>query len=231
VVAGSTQDSADTLSEPMKRTLLLITGIILSPLWLYLLYGFVLVLAGYEVTSDETALAEKLVQGGRPAKDCLLLRTIDLGPRPTTQELKASCIHRYAELTKDPTACELLMPSDYGWSCLGAAMKPNSRLCWFNFSPDPAEVGSGDMRVTLPECAQNPSALPGRCCELAGILYLDTEQNCNSVKDSPIVYDQCLELLARSQRNITLCTDISSDHIRSACEVAVKALQASSDNK
>lgn len=197
--------------------------------FLVLILGFAgMHLFYYEHTGSPETLAEKLVRQERPAKDCFLFRTFDIWFRPTTYELQMRCVREYAKLTKDPTACELLMPSDYGWSCLGAAMKPNSRLCWFNFGTDPAEVGSGDARVTLPECAQNPSALPGRCCELAGILYIDKEQSCDSVKDSPIVHDQCLELLARRERNISMCADIGSDHIRSACEVAVKALQTGS---
>jgi hypothetical protein len=101
----------------MKR-FALVVGVVLFPLWIYLLYGASLWIMGYEVTSDPTVLAQKLLRENRPARDCLLLQSIDLGPRPTTQELKTSCVYKYAQLAKDPTACELLMPSEYGLACI-----------------------------------------------------------------------------------------------------------------
>ena len=38
---------------------------------------------------------------------------------PSTVSRRRECVYTYASLTKDPSACELLMPSDYGFSCLG----------------------------------------------------------------------------------------------------------------
>lgn len=37
---------------------------------------------------------------------------------PVTPSRKRECVYRYAELTKDPTACEVLMPSEYGIACI-----------------------------------------------------------------------------------------------------------------
>lgn len=37
---------------------------------------------------------------------------------PTTSESRMGCIYDYAKLTSDPSACELLMPGEYGLSCI-----------------------------------------------------------------------------------------------------------------
>lgn len=60
----------------------------------------------------------KLVNENRPAKDCYLFVTLDPWFRPTTRELRNRCIREYAELSHDPSACALLMPSEYGLSCI-----------------------------------------------------------------------------------------------------------------
>ena len=38
---------------------------------------------------------------------------------PSLAEQRALCIYEYAQLTKDPAACELLLPREYGLSCIG----------------------------------------------------------------------------------------------------------------
>lgn len=210
--------------SPFRRRhfLALAALILLSPF----LSWAVLAMLGYYVNEPGWAVAEKLVEKGRSVDECRKIIVMPwnmLGP-PTTEQ-RMLCRYTYASLTKDPTACELLMPSDYGWSCVGAAEKPNSRACWFDFAPDPPVVGRGDTRVTLPECAGNPPTMAAnRCCELARILYLERQRSCETLRDSDVLYDQCLELLARRERNVDLCAGILSDHIRSACEVAVRAL-------
>jgi hypothetical protein len=106
----------------MRKALLILVILITSPLWLYVgyivLFGGTWWLFGYEQGLPPWKLAEKLVQEHRPAKDCYLYRTTDLGPRPSTYEQQMSCIHEYAKLAKDPSACELLLPGEYGLSCL-----------------------------------------------------------------------------------------------------------------
>lgn len=188
---------------------------------------FLMEFVGFYTLNPGWEVAEILVKKEKGVEGCSRIRRAFWWDvlSPPGAEQRALCIHRYAKLTKDPSACELLMPSGYGWSCLGAAEKPNSRLCWFNFAPDPPEVGSGNMRVTLPDCAKNPSAMTtNRCCELARILYIDEEESCAALQNSDVLHDQCVELLARRDRNVDICTDIHDDHIRASCEVAVRAL-------
>ncbi len=170
------------------------------------------------------AVAKKLVDEKRDASDCF--KTYQIGwSYPPIEESRFACVREYAKLTKNPSACELLMPSDYGWDCLGAAEEPNSRQCWFDFGSSPTQVGSGDTYVTFPECAHSPKKMEGnRCCELADILYIKKQESCKPLQDHQILYDQCQELLARRELAIDMCSSIYSPHVRSSCEVSVRAL-------
>ncbi len=62
-------------------------------------------------------LAVYLVINDRPPEECWDLIVLSpFGPQPAVQ--RASCVREYATLTQDPTACEGLMPTEYGLSCI-----------------------------------------------------------------------------------------------------------------
>jgi len=130
------------------------------------------------------------------------------------------CVRKYAELTKDPSACELLMPSNYGWSCLGAAEELNARMCWFDFGKNAKKVGEN----TMPECGGSPD-VADRCCSMAEALFVKRVSSCDAFVDATILHDQCLEELAQREKDIEICSSISNDNVRSGCEVAVWALK------
>lgn len=207
----------------MKRLLLGIIAVIGAYVVAYPLF---LSLIGYYPWGVSWEVAEKIVAKHGTAKDCLkIIHPIAEPMSPTEGEQRSSCIYDVAKLTKDPSACELLMPSSYGWSCLGAAEKPNSRQCWFDFGPTPPQVGRGNDAVTIPACASNPKSMQeNRCCELAETLYVDKENNCDALKEPTVLHDQCLELMAKRDKNLVLCDQIKDDNVRSGCEVAVRAL-------
>lgn len=62
-------------------------------------------------------LATFLSEHKRPASECLDLIWFEI-LSPTQAEQRALCIFEYAKLTSDPSACELLMPGEYGLSCI-----------------------------------------------------------------------------------------------------------------
>ncbi|MDO8468339.1 MAG: hypothetical protein Q7S29_01100 [Candidatus Peribacter sp.] len=95
------------MKHPFMTTILVVA---LGFIGLHLFY--------YEHARSPEELAEKLVAQKHKAKDCFLFRTFDIGPRPTTYEMQMRCVREYAKLTRDPSACELLMPSEYGLSCI-----------------------------------------------------------------------------------------------------------------
>src|SRR3989338_2915501 len=165
-------------------------------------------------------LAEYLVEKDRLASECFDLIWFQI-LSPTQAEQRALCVYEYAKLKQDPSACELLMPSSYGWSCLGAAEELNQRWCWFDFGKKPALVGRGEISVTIPECeSDSQSMLDNRCCELALTLYVDRGMNCDAFAQEPQqLHDQCLALLANREKDIHFCSSIASKNFKTACEV------------
>lgn len=144
---------------------------------------------------------------------------------PPTVEQRELCRYTYAKLTKDPTACEPLMPSDYGWSCLGVAREKEP--CFFNFADTPEVRGNGII-VPMSDCKQGSEEVQANmCCVMARTVFLDETYDC-SLFDNPAFRDQCLHRVARKLRRTDQCALIGNTNIRSACEVAVKALQTGS---
>ena len=86
---------------------------------------------GYHVMSAGWELGEILAMQGGTAEECLKFRspTFDI-MTPSKGEHVGMCVRKYAELKKDPSACELLMPSSYGLGCVGAAIE--SPICGIN---------------------------------------------------------------------------------------------------
>ena len=78
----------------------------------------VLWVLGYDVTSNATVVAESLVPRKADASDCSHIYFFSNIMGPTVGEVRSSCIHEYAKLTQNPSACELLLPGEYGLSCI-----------------------------------------------------------------------------------------------------------------
>jgi len=76
-----------------------------------------------------TDIAEILVRKKLPPSDCFRMEHFDIGMRPSIEEDQALCIYDYAKLTKDPSACELLMPSSYELACVGGRRISILALC------------------------------------------------------------------------------------------------------
>jgi hypothetical protein len=185
----------------MRKTLIILGIIVLSPLWLYVgylvLFGGTWWLLGYEQGLPSWKLAEKLVRNHRPAKDCFLLRTTDIGPRPTTFELQTSCVYEYAKILKDPSACALLMPDIYGLRCIGNIWGPlidESNCLWYK-----------DNAV---RCFEGPKLIP-HIFDCG-----DPEQRA--------VSDECKHRFAFKQKNDELCDAIGNATLRSVCQTRIR---------
>src|SRR3989338_4256332 len=92
-----------------------------------LLHGGTLRLLGYPVDVPPWELAKQIVASGKDPTYCLQLQQSVSVAGPTIEARREDCIYEYARLTQDPTACELLMPSPHGLSCVGEARK--NSLC------------------------------------------------------------------------------------------------------
>ena len=208
----------------MRKVSIVIAGILLTPLILYISFGAMLWLLGYEFAEGPDALAKKLVNESRPAKDCFLYVTLDPWFRPTTRELRNQCIHEYAKLTHDTSACELLMPGAYGWSCVGGAQ--DKEPCLFDFKKEPEVRGNGII-VPLSQCLHgNATTQNNTCCAIARIAFFDAMKECSSLTAAQKFIDQCYHETAKKKNDMEPCLKIVNANIRSACLVQVRALHA-----
>ncbi len=173
-------------------------------------------------------LAEYLVEKNRPASECFDLHWFEI-LSPTQAEQRALCVYEYAKRKKDPSACELLMPSSYGLSCVGVAEV--HLPCDVTSIPYSVYWRDGDREQTehITNCLlpnSRRSELGNQCCEIAKVTFLEKENDCSGVKDNTPIYDHCLYSLAWKLRNPVHCFDIVNINARSACEVQTKAIQS-----
>src|SRR3989344_5439930 len=106
----------------MRKVLIFIIGIALTIVLLIFLHYAILSMTGHYVYQTGWRVAEILVKDGKSVQDCFRIRWPIVGAGPSQGEQKRMCIYDYAKLSKDPTACELLMPSEYGKYCIADAL-------------------------------------------------------------------------------------------------------------
>ena len=184
--------------------------------------GIALQMMGYPVDIPPSDLAEAIAsEGGDPLLCRRLQQTVPtMGPSLT--EKRMLCFYLLAQKLKDPSVCELLMPSEYGWSCLGAATE--KQPCLFDFAQEPEVRGNGIIAL-MKECLDGSADIQNNsCCIMARTVFLEENFDCALLKELPAFEDQCLRETALKRREPDTCASISNGNIRSSCEVGVRAL-------
>ncbi len=86
-----------------------------------------MMLIGYRVNVNSKTVAEEAAKKRDPALCASIMNYGLLGP--STGESRSHCIYTYAKIAKDPTVCELLLPSSYGMSSIGGATNFPQQEC------------------------------------------------------------------------------------------------------
>jgi hypothetical protein len=154
--------------------------------------------AGYYVTLDEEALAIYLYEQHLPASDCHKLIHFDRYA-PPTNEKRASCIFQYAKISKDPTACRLLMPNPYSISCIGEV--------WHDLAPGIACTWYTNEIIS--------------CADENGKVY--RTKNCYETQKNALLYDECRIQIALRRQEISICENLKNVELQSVCRVRVQA--------
>lgn len=201
---------------------------LLSLIVLAISYPFLLRAMGYyvDVTGAEMGIiaAEK--------KNVELCRNIRLvwGIYPPVVERRMECVYRYASLTHDPSACELLMPSSYGWSCLGAA-RDLGEMCSINYGRDVSwwentvyEPSSPSTKATMDECVHGSvkSEKGGKCCHILRVSSEKDYSDCSLFNNDKPFFDQCISQLALKLHKSDLCNSIHDANAKTICIIEVK---------
>ncbi len=154
--------------------------------------------------------------------ECFRIVRFDPFDSPSTSTQENLCIYTYAELTKDPSACELLMPSRYGLDCVGVAMDFRRPCALGN---DRSVSGNG-IDATLQECVTGPDSLKNNsCCLVSKARFITTFNDCSGVTGSQDMKDECQYNLAFKNHDSSYCASIAHENLRAACEVESKALK------
>lgn len=170
-------------------------------------------------------LAHHLVWRGLPSSDCGKLIDIDMFMGPSDFEKQSECVREYARITQDPRACEPLLPSKPGWSCLGVATK--NRVCSVMAGADSQVRGDG-LRVPLAECVTgSPEVQSHPCCRAVLIGKVRAFTSCDELKEQPEFYEECLYRLAMKNKDVETCAQITDDNLRVSCSVSTQAIKQS----
>jgi len=205
-----------------RRLFLALVILILVPFWL----PSALRLFGFYVDEPGWYVAKIAVENSKPISVCQQIITTPWNfLSPTTDDQRALCIFDYARLASDPSACELLMPSEYGLSCIGAA-ETRERTCTIAFNRI-VEWGSylngTHQSATIDECRNGSitSDIGKKCCIVSKIANLRDFNDCSSLSGEKNVYEDCLSELALKLGNPAICDPIEGQS-KTACILRAK---------
>ncbi len=193
---------------------LILTIVFIIPLGIF----FLLWLLGYRVDAAGSNVAEEAAKK-HDVTMCERILTTPWNLFTTAAEQQSNCIYKYAELTKDPSACKLL-PLSYSLMCVGAALG-NFESCPLGNNRE-TEI-NGNM-ISLKECIDgNAGVRDSDCCKVAKARFLTGFDDCNI--STPGIRDECNYELSFKNNDPSTCASISGAKVKSACEIAAGALQ------
>ncbi|PIR48153.1 hypothetical protein COU80_06020 [Candidatus Peregrinibacteria bacterium CG10_big_fil_rev_8_21_14_0_10_55_24] len=179
---------------------------------------------GYNITNDAKGAAEQIVEEQKEPEECYDIRFFTNVFGPTVDSVRRTCVYEYAKLTSDPSACELLMPSAYGLSCIGAA-SPSPR-CSMEFDRSVRWNNHGG-EATIEECQKENLTRPdigNICCHIASVYFLENVNDCTSIENAEL-FDECTLTLANKLADPEICQAITSEVLKAACIVRSTALR------
>ena len=197
-----------------------------------LLYIFYILIGHYPTSPGYTGIvAQRIVDNDLPAEECskIEMNPFTLIRYPTVESIRRGCIYLVANIRQDPTACELLLPGDYGWSCLGAASS-DLDVCGVDFERE-VSWNTGDRKndadwhsLSFSECSsrKNLAGQAADCCYLLRLASEEDVNDCTRFEGRPDYKDLCLEKLALKKRDSNLCTAINSTNRKRKCELQAK---------
>lgn len=206
----------------------ILVAIVMCVMTIVIIIPLGLTVLGYRVNGSSADIA---AEGARIGRVDLCKKIISYGfLSPPSGELRSHCVKTYAALTKDPTACELLMPSDYGFSCLGAAQKTPD-ACNIDFGRSVSwKTGEGPTdwaEATLDECLQDKekSESGKKCCYIMRLSHEPAVNDCSSFSDDQPFMNSCLLELAMKKRDEKICAPIDDENKRLICEIQTRNLR------
>ena len=214
-------------------SVLFVPVILLTPITFRIIYGVVhggiLEFMGYPVDIAPWDLAKQIVETGKDPSFCLKLQDSIHGKYTTIESRRTNCIFEYAKITKDPSACELLLPSEYGLACLSTV--------WGKImGPLPCMKADGSNRVTchqdntdefvkidnpqITNCSQYKHNDLQEWCYAESSTYLKNVFSCNKI-ETLLVKDDCQMNFSFKQKDPELCNVVTDFNRRRYCQIHI----------
>lgn len=172
----------------------LIAVILIFP-WIAPVFGYYIDYPGWEVG--------KIAAAKRDPSLCSRIFVFSHIFGPPTESRRSECIDRYASITSDPSVCELLLPSEYGLSCIS------------NLWPEVSDHEPCGLKQSDPEIFQ--------CRDKQGVLH--QSKRCSDFSGNVKWYSICISDNAEREKSLERCAEIPDPSIRSFCEVRMRAWQ------
>jgi len=216
----------------MRRALIILGTIAAIPVLLAVLLlgrGIVLQLMGYPVDIPPSELADEIAaENGDPLRCRRLQQTVPtMGP--SLAEKRMLCFFLLAQKKKDPSICELLLPSDYGWSCLGEISGAvfEGKPCRYSSVSDDVycnkSFSEGELTIEHPQmenCSLYKRNDLREWCYFERTAQLKETHECNAISH-PIVHDYCEYNYAIKMRDPLLCSAVKDKKRQDFCTTYV----------
>ncbi|HLC66945.1 MAG TPA: hypothetical protein VJK52_04870 [Candidatus Nanoarchaeia archaeon] len=191
---------------------------------------------GYFPGNPGWEVAEIAVSKGKGVEECKQILGVPwIGMGPSTSEQRRDCILEYAKLSKDPFVCELLMPSEYGFSCLGEVEGKlfAGEPCYYSAVRKDVYCNSkyseGELTIDNPQiekCSNYQRKDLQEWCYLERTKRLNGIRDCDSIEKYSVLKDDCEFFNALKEKDSKLCASIQDSKRRNYCvlrvDVAIK---------
>lgn len=193
------------------------------------IHGGILELMGYPVDIAPWDLAKQIMESGKDPSFCLQLQESVRGIDTTIESRRTNCIFEYAKITKDPSACELLLPNEYGMACLssvwGKIMGPLPCMKadgsnWVTCNQDNTDEFIKIDNPQITNCSQYKRKDLQEWCYAESSTYLKNIFSCNKI-ETPLVKDDCQMNFSFKQKNPALCNAVKDINRRTYCEIRI----------
>jgi len=212
--------------RPLKLIAIAILFCFLVATFLVYVYPRYYILDGSRTGTD---IAEEILANKRSPTECSHVLDFDPFPSPSADEQSRLCVYMYAKLTQDPSACELLLPSEYGWSCLGEISGAvfEGKPCRFSSVRDDVycnkNFSEGELTIEHPQienCLLYKRKDLQEWCHFERTAKLKETHEC-SVISHLIVRDYCEYNYAIKMRDPHLCSAVKDEKRRDFCTTYV----------
>lgn len=184
-----------------------------------------MMLIGYRVNADSKELAQEAAKKGNPTLCANIIHYGYLGP--STGESRSHCVYTYAKISKDPAACKLIMPSEYGLDCIGTVTSLlYTGIGCSDYATKDIYCSSGlkGKNIGLETCTKYPEQELKDWCHRERSRILKDIYECDLMSVNPSeLRQECEHWHAFKEKDTALCSRIPEGNRRRVCEIKIEA--------